>query len=102
MSDIHFSRGIAVIGILGGVAIAIVVPCMVVVYGTHITGMVAAALIVLGVLLGSCVSVISIVVGVAIPSVIKNGGIDLTRFTGGKSTGADRKSGEKRHDKRDS
>ena len=98
MSDIHFSRGISVLGILAGTAIAIAVPGIVLIHGTHLNSWSETVLVILGVLLGSCVCAISVVVGIAMPNVIKNGGIDLTRFKGGKRSEEQRKPDEDRDD----
>jgi hypothetical protein len=81
MSKVIFTRWLALFGVLGGVSIAILLPMIVLVYGTDISGWGRVILVVLGLGGGVVLATASVVVGITIPTAITDGGLDLNRLT---------------------
>ena len=68
MSDqIYFTRWLAAVGVIGGVAIALVLPYLVLVHGQYLGPRAQILLVVLAILAGILLAGVSAVVGIAVP-----------------------------------
>lgn len=79
MSRMHFSNWLAFLGVVGGVAIALALPAVVVVWGQALSPTQQVLVIVLALLVGGAVAGISAVVGITIPTVVQDGRLNLDR-----------------------
>jgi hypothetical protein len=79
VNTIHFPRWLATAGILGGVAIALGVPYIVLAYGADLGSGAKTALIILGLIAGSLLALVTAVVGIAIPTRITDAGLEVAR-----------------------
>ena len=77
MSEMRFPRWLAGFGVLGGVAIALGLPWLILVYGGDLSGRAQLTLIILGLLAGSLMGIASAVVGITIPAAVSSGGVKL-------------------------
>jgi hypothetical protein len=77
MNTIHFPRWLATMGILGGVAIAIGVPYIVLVFGGDLGSGAKVALVILSLVAGGLLAIVTAVVGITIPTRVTDAGIDF-------------------------
>ncbi len=77
MNTIHFPRWLATMGILGGVAIAVLVSYFVLVLGVDLGSGAKVALIILSLAAGCLLAIVTAVVGITIPARITDAGIDF-------------------------
>lgn len=77
MSEMRFTRWLAGFGVLGGVAIALGLTWLVLVYGSDLSAGAKVALIILGLGAGTLVATVSAVVGITIPRTVSGAAIPL-------------------------
>ena len=65
--QVYFTRWLAAVGVFGGVAVALVLPYLLLVNGQHLAQLAQIALIVLAILGGIILAGLSAVVGIAVP-----------------------------------
>jgi hypothetical protein len=70
MSEMRFPRWLAAVGVLGGVAIALGLPWVTLVYGSDLGGA-KVAIIILALIAGCALATISAVVGITIPTAVR-------------------------------
>lgn len=70
MSEMRFPRWLAAVGVLGGVAIALGLPWITLVYGSDLGGA-KVAIIILALIAGCTLAAISAVVGITIPTAVR-------------------------------
>lgn len=80
METMRFSNRLAFLGVAGGVVIALVIPFMVLSYGTHLPTWTQTTLIILGLVVGAGLAAAAAVVGITIPTAISGGGFDIDRL----------------------
>lgn len=76
-SKLLFTRWLAAVGVLGGVAIALGLPYLVLAHGVGLGGGAQVTLIILALLVGASLAGVSAVVGITVPTAITGGGIGL-------------------------
>jgi hypothetical protein len=79
MNEIRFPRWLAGMGVLGGVAIALGFPYIILTLGGDLSEGVKVVLIILGLLGGGILALASAVVGITIPTAVVGGAIQLDR-----------------------
>jgi hypothetical protein len=83
MTKILYSSMLGYLGVLGGVAIALGLPWIVLAYGADLSSAVRTTLIILGLVGGVILACASAVVGITIPTAIHGGKLDIERIAGG-------------------
>ena len=68
MGGVAFNKYMAPLGLICGMALALGIPWMTLVYGQHLSGAVQATLIILGILAGGLVVSLAVFFGIVIPS----------------------------------
>jgi hypothetical protein len=78
MSDeVHFQRWVSLVGVLGGVGIALGLPYIVLAFGGDLSSGAKVALVILGLAAGGLIALVSAVVGIAIPKTVRKASIQL-------------------------
>ena len=78
MSDeVHFQRWVSLVGVLGGVIIAVGLPYIILAFGDGLSSGARVALIILALATGGLIALASAVVGIAIPKTVKSASIQL-------------------------
>jgi hypothetical protein len=78
MSDeVHFQRWVSLVGVLGGVGIALGLPYIVLAFGGDLSSGAKVALVILGLSAGGLIALVSAVVGIAIPKTVRKAAIQL-------------------------
>lgn len=80
MNEMRFPRWLAGFGVLGGVAIALGLPWLILVYGGDLSGGAKLTLIILALAAGTLMGIASAVVGITIPTAVSSGGLELDRL----------------------
>jgi hypothetical protein len=68
---IQFSVMLVYVGILAGIAIAVLLPYVILVYGSHLSEFATALLIILALLSGGITTLVAVVLGIVIPKKIE-------------------------------
>jgi hypothetical protein len=76
-NEVQFQRGISLVGVMGGVIIAVGLPYVVLAYGGDLSSGAKVALIILGILTGGLIALASAVVGIAMPKAVRGAAIHL-------------------------
>ncbi len=77
MSRFSASSLLGYFGVLGGVAIALGVPWLILAYGASFSERARLAIIILALLVGGLLAVASAVVGITIPTTVRDGKLDI-------------------------
>ena len=77
MSQFSASSLLGYFGVLGGVAIALGLPWLILVHGFFLSEIARLAVIVLSLLIGGLLAVASAVIGITIPSTVRDGKLDI-------------------------
>ncbi|MGD2116332.1 MAG: hypothetical protein PVG07_14855 [Acidobacteriota bacterium] len=75
--EMRFTRWLAGFGVLGGVAIALGLPWLVLVQGADLADWIKMTLVILGLSAGTLTAIASAVVGITIPTTVRGVGIRL-------------------------
>jgi hypothetical protein len=79
VSDLRFPRWLASVGVLGGVAIAVALPAVVLMLGDDLTPSAKLVVIILGLLVGAALAGVSAVVGITIPTAVGGAALRITK-----------------------
>lgn len=76
-NEVHFQRWVSLVGVLGGVSIALGLPYIVLAFGGDLSSGAKVALVILGLAAGGLIALVSAVVGIAIPKTVRKAAIQL-------------------------
>ena len=76
-NEVHFQRWVSLVGVLGGVVIAVVLPYVVLAFGSGIGSGARVALVILALATGGLIALVSAVVGIAIPKTVRKAAIQI-------------------------
>jgi hypothetical protein len=79
----RFSSVLGYFGLVGGLAIALGFPWMILRHGSELDGRAQVFLIFSALVVGAILAIASAVIGITIPTAIRNGKLDLNRYVNG-------------------
>ena len=80
MEQMRFANWVALVGVAGGVLIALGFPIVILFFGLGLSSPVQTTLVILGLLAGVALAAVAAVVGITIPTAISGGGFDIEKL----------------------
>jgi hypothetical protein len=82
MEQMRFANWVGIVGVIGGVVIALGFPFMILYFGDQLSGPGPGQtiLIIFGLLVGVALAAASAVIGITVPTAISEGGIDIEKL----------------------
>lgn len=81
MEQLRFANWVGLVGVVGGVLIALGFPLIILAYGLGLSTSVQTTLVIIGLLAGVILAGIAAVVGITVPTAI-SGGVDIEKLAG--------------------
>ncbi len=80
MEQLRFANWVGLVGVVGGVLIALGFPLIILAYGLGLSTSVQTTLVILGLLGGVALAGVAAVVGITVPTAINSGGFDIDKL----------------------